>query len=1646
MMNELFKIIVNEQNNEDNESKDFKYFVDLLLSDYITFYLLKSNQNNYNCNDIEHKLILKLINLRFKDDHGEKEVNIIKQNKSDNIKKILIKILWIESNKDYIMNIIKIYDILSSLLSSLESPFKKSKIFNDLCYYVKKGDIRYISSEKRNPEHTREINECFYIILASICQSITNEDILNQFNNNNIYYYIQECQYVLPIITKLSDDLYLYLNERFIIEEFLLIIDVGNRIKNQDIDFSINILNKLKNLSNIIQSFNKVENDEDKEENDEEKNETEIDDNKENDADDKIIQLNSAFKDINEYIIKELNQNNSENFDNENDKNNDEYYNLLANIYFKEIKKITDINYRKTVLDQILANDKIIKKSLESFKLLLKNILQPELEKFGKILDNLTKKKDEIFYMIEDKKSIMLDETLLYLFEKNSFIYFDKAMSLSLDKKIKEEKFKSYKQSKNPSYAIFDEPLTIFRDCIEYLESICEKNDNKAINKKMKKLFCLAFIRVYIYRFIYIKKDSKQIKDEEIIKCINGKNDSKLRNMLRLYLYKVIFYINNKGDIYSPEIQEQFHLKKYVNYNNFIDKNQNIYLEEFLLPSDIYDFNKFEDNYRLIKSYEKNKFKSIDINEIKEKLEDSGDTYYAIFSDILFTYLLETVNHSFSENQNNFWNNIFEKIFQRDKKSLLKFIFNPKDLKNLCDKYNIGKTKNQIEILLYSLRFCFRTLNSSKNECIYKKILNGDKDCIKDSYFVGSDIEENNYFDIYLKLKDHFNKKSKKEGAYVCLCKNGYYQYIPPDGYPTKEKNSNEVCLYCSKEIGYHNGYLWNKYIVNREGYYRIFKNFDDIGNEPQEKIEKINNMTFEQFENDYINPLYLKQKKGIFQVSSAHFKKPNKKIRYMNSQISYRLLNFILWSHLFFADLVNTQLDFDLPQGMNIIEVLEQDWKKLENELKKNRNIDIKIFMNFIFKNLNEELNEIEEIDDINDLFNNEKKLENIINSFIEKYNEYKEKYINFNNKLGKIDLDSSMNLLNENYDISLYKEEIYPFYKYFLYTKYVLEDNMKLDNKDGYEMIDLYINKNKYNNEINHLETLDIFNKFNNLLFESYTNKITRKNAEQKKLNEEPVYFENKKIFEDFFKNIKNIDENLDLKEDDNLSKFLIDKNSEESDKLVKIYDKYIEEQNKIIRDLIKKKHDEKGFLLTEEINVQSIQKDEIFTFKLKNTSFIEIIFENSYRDKSFRNIIVNYENIEEILTDKLLRKTKLVNNNLKYIIYINEEYLHENTSKYNEFINIFEPLKNINNVEKIKIKKFIDSKIENINQCLNIINGFDTIVLNLNERFKIRESNIEDQNNKPNGENDEATKGEEERENDEKEEEKEKEELNEMNEEEKKDILNQEENNNEQNKIREIKEITIKEIINKYIGDDKISNEFNDLINLDKSFTLDKLIDILFFSEKIMFSIIKEDIKKYCSDLSSSNKKEIDDFYKNDNNNLISKEVLITAIRRYLIRYLSREKDKDNYLKNNKRNFIKYLYIEDLWDNKINKEEKKKKNEMEKFKNMNISIDQIINLYDILGGDDLINEEINGLKDNDMSLINIISQDKDIIKEDIDFKVNDDQKDAIKDNENSNEKDNNSDNPDNNSDGHNSDNSEETDENPYGNNDGDDDDREE
>ena len=90
----------------------------------------------------------------------------------------------------------------------------------------KERNIKYITNENRNPEHTREVNECYYIILAGLCLCVTSEDIkltddsLNDENNViEINRYLEQLKNMNKILQILNSDLYIYLNEMYIIDE-----------------------------------------------------------------------------------------------------------------------------------------------------------------------------------------------------------------------------------------------------------------------------------------------------------------------------------------------------------------------------------------------------------------------------------------------------------------------------------------------------------------------------------------------------------------------------------------------------------------------------------------------------------------------------------------------------------------------------------------------------------------------------------------------------------------------------------------------------------------------------------------------------------------------------------------------------------------------------------------------------------------------------------------------------------------------------------------------------------------------------------------------------------------------------------------------------------------------------------------------------------------------------------------------------------------------------------------------------------------------------------------------------------------------------------------------------------------------------------
>ena len=321
-----------------------KIQIDLIFNDYITFYLIKyKNSNNpnsfYDKEDIYHKLIELLLKLRF-----NKENNIIKDNNMINI--LSIKIIWIESNINYILRIFQIFEKCLPMFKD-ENQFYSQ--MEELLFKESENTIKYITYDKKNPEHKKEVNECYYLLLANICYCITSDKIiLTELNNNKKNNKIKISQYnhilkeINKIMQSLNDDLHIFLYEMFIIDELIKIIELFTK-KFNNIEKIKEIKILLRKNSNIIQKYSCS-------------------------RDDLIEELSKNFEEIYSLIFKD-----------ENIENNDkDFHDKLRYILYKEIIKISDINYRSKVFEKLIESNEMIKKSNDIFQILLEKYVKKD--------------------------------------------------------------------------------------------------------------------------------------------------------------------------------------------------------------------------------------------------------------------------------------------------------------------------------------------------------------------------------------------------------------------------------------------------------------------------------------------------------------------------------------------------------------------------------------------------------------------------------------------------------------------------------------------------------------------------------------------------------------------------------------------------------------------------------------------------------------------------------------------------------------------------------------------------------------------------------------------------------------------------------------------------------------------------------------------------------------------------------------------------------------------------------------------------------------------------------------------------------------------------------------------------------------------
>ena len=563
----LLNIVIEEIKSND-ESDDYKFInsiiekcpYNLLLNDYIIYFLnkyyynnekitkifdeLSENERDISSNEEDEEdpkedevdnfyeqIIKKILDIKYQDN-----TEIIKMNEGKEFNKFLIKIIWLEANKDYILTIIQLY---SEAINKIYRNKNKNIFLEQINNLIKEKKIQYISDENRNPKHTTEVNECFYIILGNLYSAITDLDIVVLFDPNNnrdscikkekqvkvqIDSYLKCLSNIVTISQPFNDMLYIFSNELYIIVNLNKIINLLTKQKNKYTDVEI-VKKIIKNLIESISLFreNKLQN---------------------------FTRTTELKNNLDELI----------NIISENILNKDkEYYSLLRYIILQEIKKISDKNYRLNIFKSYLINEKeMLLYSNQIFDILLRGKINPNKGKFLVSLENFKDKGDDIVLVIENaiknKKKEYISHIMMYYFEKLSHVYLDNY-------------FKSKIEKKNEKNLLEKEPLDIFKNCLNFLSDL--NNINIKI-KNVYKLFCVGYIRVYLYKFEeYIRNKSSKINNP--IDIINSINSFKkpISSTIELFYYKIIYYKNKKDINYFYSKNHSYNIESLNNYKEF---------------------------------------------------------------------------------------------------------------------------------------------------------------------------------------------------------------------------------------------------------------------------------------------------------------------------------------------------------------------------------------------------------------------------------------------------------------------------------------------------------------------------------------------------------------------------------------------------------------------------------------------------------------------------------------------------------------------------------------------------------------------------------------------------------------------------------------------------------------------------------------------------------------------------------------------------------------------------------------------------------------------------------------------------------------------------------------------------------------------
>ena len=131
--------------------------------------------------------------------------------------------------------------------------------------------------------------------------------------------------------------------------------------------------------------------------------------------------------------------------------------------------------------------------------------------------------------------------------------------------------------------------------------------------------------------------------------------------------------------------------------------------------------------------------------------------------------------------------------------------------------------------------------------------------------------------------------------------------------------------------------------------------------------------MILDKFYEEFIAEKMENDQKGLNLSKKGHFDKMDKPIK-NQSQIGFRLMNLILYSHLFTNAHFKSDEVIFAYEGLTYLDYIKRNWENLKILLN-NKGINIYIFMNLMFKDLFNFLSKQKQIDNYEKFLETEKK-----------------------------------------------------------------------------------------------------------------------------------------------------------------------------------------------------------------------------------------------------------------------------------------------------------------------------------------------------------------------------------------------------------------------------------------------------------------------------------------------------------------------------------------------------------------------------------------------------------------------------------------------------------------------------------------------